>query len=82
MFYSLVQARQLPFIAAPKSLGLGGLERCFQRNMGISLLEWFLKKRIELFPAGGVGRTGSSTLAHSEGQPCSAEVELMGHTQV
>lgn len=50
--------------------------------LGISLLEWFLKKRIKLFPAGGVGRAGSSTLAHSEGQQSSGMVESVGQTQV
>lgn len=44
--------------------------------MGISVLGQFLKMRIKLFPVVGVGRAGSSTLAHSEGQQSSGEVEL------
>lgn len=52
--------------------------------MGIFVLGQFLKKRIKLFPARGVGRAGSSTLAHREGQQSSGEVELelVGQTKV
>lgn len=74
------------FYCSPNGLGLGDIERwtCFQRNMGISVLGQFLKKRIKLFPARGVGRAGSSTLAHREGQQSSGEVELelVGQTKV
>lgn len=63
MFLQPGPGKTAPFYCSPNRLGLAGLERwaCFQRNVGISLLEQFLKKRMKLFPAGGVGRAGSCT---------------------